>query len=237
VRDAYNDWQFHLIEKEIINFCNTDLSAFYLDIVKDRLYCSGPTRERKSAQTALYAILTNLLPLLAPVLAFTAEEAYLALRNEILRPNGVGSEESVHLLDFPAADPAFIDDELAKSWETLIEVRKDALKQIEVKRAEKLLGHSLEASVTVYADGELYGILERKREELAPLFVVSEVNVAARESAPQDAYAGEHVSVSVRRAEAKKCPRCWRYLGSVGAEASHPDLCSRCASVVAAYYS
>jgi isoleucyl-tRNA synthetase len=237
VLDAYGDWQFHLIEKEIINFCNTDLSAFYLDIVKDRLYCSGPTRERKSAQTALYAILTSLLPLLAPILAFTAEEAYLTLRNEILKPNGVGSEESVHLLDFPAVDSAFVDEELSKTWDSLIEVRKDALKQIEVKRAEKVLGHSLEASVTVYADGDLQGILERKREELAPLFVVSEVNVAARESAPQDAGLGERVSVAVRRAEAKKCPRCWRYLGGIGVETSHPDLCLRCASVVAAYYS
>jgi isoleucyl-tRNA synthetase len=237
VLESYKNWQFHMIVKDITGFCNTDLSAFYLDIVKDRLYCSGPTRERKSAQTVLYKILTNLLPLLAPILSFTAEEAYLTLAEEILKPCGVAAEKSVHLTNFPTIDPSCVDEGLARSWETLIAVRRDVLKQIEVLRTAKTIGHSLESAVTIYAEGELSSLLEEKRGDLAPLLVVSRVELARRELSPDGAYAGEKVDVVVEKSEAPKCARCWRFLESVGAIAEHPELCDRCASVVVSYYS
>ena len=237
VLNFYKNWQFHLIVKEIINFCNSDLSAFYLDIVKDRLYCSGPTRERASSQTALYKTIRNLLSLLAPMLSFTAEEAYLTLADEVLKPGSVPAEESVHLTDFPEVDPAFVDEKLARAYETLIEVRRDVLKQIEVERAKKVIGHPLEAAVTVYADEELLGLLKEKRAELAPLFVVSRVDLAPKNGAPAGAHAGERVDVSVEKAGARKCTRCWRYLESVGSSGAHPELCGRCSSVVTAHYS
>jgi len=155
----------------------------------------------------------------------------------LLKPGGVPAEESVHLTDFPEVDPAFVDEKLARSYETLIEVRRDVLKQIEVERAKKVIGHPLEAAVTVYADEEILGLLKEKRAELAPLFVVSRVDLAPKNGAPAGAHSGERVDVSVEKAGAQKCARCWRYLESVGSSGAHPELCGRCSSVVTAHYS
>jgi isoleucyl-tRNA synthetase len=212
VIDAYKSWQFHTVAKELLGFCSTDLSSFYLDIVKDRLYCSGPTQKRKSAQTAIYRTLLNLLSLLAPILSFTTEESYSILLNDILKPNGIQAEESVHLKDFPSANDDYIDDELAKTWDTLIEVRKDVLKQIEVLRTDKKIGHSLESVVHIYAEDGVFDILSGNIDELAPLFVVSEVHLLKKSSSPGDISTGEIVNVGVVKSEAHKCARCWRYL-------------------------
>ena len=236
IRSYYQDWQFHKIVKEILNFCNNDLSAFYLDIVKDRLYCSGPTKKRASSQTALYYTLRSLISLTAPILSFTCEEAYRALVNEIYTPNGIQSEESIHLTDFPRVDDSFIDSRLAATWDTLIEVRKDVLKQIEVLRTNKTIGHSLESAVHIYADDELYELLNQNIAELAPIFVVSRVSVGRKSESPAGAFNGELVNVYVQKEEAHKCERCWRYLESVGSNDKYPELCERCVSVVSRYY-
>jgi len=233
----YENWQFHLLVKDIVNFCNNELSAFYLDIVKDRLYCSGPGKERRSAQTALYYTLLNLLALSAPILAFTCDEAYWVLSNDILLPNGIEIEESIHLTDFPCPDDSFIDDQLAKTWDTLIEMRKDVLKQIEVMRTTRIIGHSLECEIDIYACDALYDLLIRNEKELSPLFVVSKVNTFRKNENPGDAFKGETFDVYVRKSSASKCVRCWRYLDSVGQNELHPTLCERCLAVVAEYYS
>ena len=233
VLQAYKNWQFHVITKELLNFCNIDLSSFYLDIVKDRLYCSGPSKKRTSSQTVLYRTLLNFLSLIAPVLSFTAEEAYKTLREEILLPGGVQSEESVHLTDFPDVDDQYIDEELAKIWDTLIEVRKEVMKQIETLRSEKTIGHPLESFVDLYAEGEVYRLLEENKEELAPMFVVSTVNLIQKDEPSEE----KLVDVKVRKSEYGKCERCWKYLDSVGADSSHPNICGRCVSVIKEYYS
>ena len=233
----YENWQFHILVKDIVNFCNNELSAFYLDIVKDRLYCSGPGKERRSAQTALYYTLLNLLALSAPILAFTCDEAYWVLSNDILLPNGIEIEESIHLTDFPCPDDSFIDDQLAKTWDTLIEMRKDVLKQIEVMRTTRIIGHSLECEIDIYACDALYDLLIRNEKELSPLFVVSKVNTFRKNENPGDAFKGETFDVYVRKSSASKCVRCWRYLDSVGQNELHPTLCERCLAVVAEYYS
>lgn len=237
VLKSYKNWQFHTIAKELQNFCNIDLSSFYLDIVKDRLYCSGPTKKRTSSQTVLYHTLLNLLSLLAPVLSFTTEEAYLTLKNEIHTPGGVKSEESIHLTELPSVNNHYMDGESAKIWDTLIEVRKDVLKQIEVLRAEKKIGHSLESVVELYAGENTYELLKENEEELAPLFVVSGVNLKRKNQSPAGVYKGALVDVEVHKSVAKKCERCWRYLESVGTDDKYPDLCERCASVIKTYYS
>ena len=234
---SYENWQFHTIVKELQNFCNIDLSSFYLDIVKDRLYCSGPAKERTSSQTVLYQTLLNLLSLLAPVLSFTAEEAYLTLKNEIYAPNGIKSEESIHLTELPGVNDGYMGEEYTKTWDTLIEIRKDVLKQIEVLRSEKKIGHSLESVVDLYADENTYELLQENEEELAPLFVVSGVNLKRKNKSPSGVYKGALVDVEVHKSGAKKCERCWRYLESVGADDKYPDLCERCASVIKTYYS
>jgi len=233
----YGSWQFHLIVKDIVNFCNNELSAFYLDVVKDRLYCSGPAHARKSAQTALYHTLQNLLSLTAPILSFTCEEAYGVFAKEILFPGGMSAEESVHLMDFPEVRKDFIDEELAKTWEALIDVRGDVLKQIENIRSEKTIGHSLECVIELYADGNLYELLKKNEQELAPLFVVSEVKLAEKSRSPKGAFQGEYVDVVATKSGASKCLRCWRYLQSVGQHEDHPELCERCAGVITEHYS
>jgi isoleucyl-tRNA synthetase len=236
VLEAYRSWQFHLIVKELVAFCNTDLSSFYLDIVKDRLYCSGPTLPRRSSQTALYETLTNVLSLIAPVLCFTAEEAYLVFAEEVRAPAGLESAESVHMTDFPQVREDFLDESLAETWNTLIAVRRDVLKPIEELRMDKIIGHSLESEVTLFAGGELADTLEKNRGELAPLFVVSGVALKPEAGAEGEAFEGEVVKVSVKKSEAPKCERCWRLLPSVGSDERHPTLCDRCASVVREHY-
>ncbi len=236
VLEHYRDWQFHLIVKEILNFCNIDLSSFFLDIVKDKLYCSGPTKPRKSSQTAIYYTLRNLLSLLAPVLSFTTEEAYRILTAEIMSPMGIDTEESVHLTDFPEVDESARDDALVKVWKTLIGVRRDVLKPIEELRIQKAIGHSLESEVTLFADGETYDFLKDNIGELAQLFVVSNVTLEKRNGRIPEAYSGDLVDVKVVKSKAQKCTRCWRFLKSVGKTRNHPDLCDRCASVVDKYY-
>jgi isoleucyl-tRNA synthetase len=236
VRGAYDSWQFHTIVQEITAFCNIDLSSFYLDITKDRLYCSGPTMKRRSAQTAIHTVLSVLLRLLAPILSFTSEEAYTALKDEVYIPAGVTAEQSIHLEDFPVPDGSWEDPSLSSVWKTLIEVRHDVLKPIESLRERKTIGHSLESKVTIYADGDVYAVLSENLDELAPLFVVSEVVLLTKDGAPKDAYNGEVVAVSVERSTLKKCSRCWRYERSVGLDPSHPELCGRCSSVVSQFY-
>ncbi|UCB46599.1 MAG: isoleucine--tRNA ligase [Spirochaetota bacterium] len=237
IKCAYETWQFHTIIQEILNFCTIDLSSFYLDIVKDRLYCSGPTKERRSAQTVINITLNGLLKLLAPVLVFTTEEAYATLREEIYTPYGLATEQSIHLADFPDIEEKWIDPKLAEIWNTLLAVRKDVLKPIELLREQKIIGHSLESVVHIYAAEETFSLLSQNREELAPLFVVSEVHLHKDGKPGNDAHQGELVSVEVEKSQAQKCNRCWKYEDTVGRENKYPDLCERCARVVTKYYS
>jgi isoleucyl-tRNA synthetase len=240
ILQSYESWQFHIIVKDIVNFCNNDLSSFYLDIVKDRLYCSGPTKKRASSQTALYYTLLNLLALTAPILSFTSEEGYTLLAREVHAPNGIDFEESIHLSYFPKPERSFIDNKLAKTWETLIEVRKDVLKQIEILRTEKNIGHSLECDVILLAEGKTYDLLQKNTEELAPLFVVSHVTLKQKSESfgsQGEIVQGKLVDLIVKKSTDKKCPRCWRYLKSVGKDRVYPELCERCASVISKSYS
>ncbi len=235
--DFYENWQFHTIIQEILNFCNIDLSSFYLDIVKDRLYCSGPTMERKSSLTAIHYTLLNLLTLLAPVLSFTTEEAYITLVNEIYKPNSIHAEKSIHLTNFPDLSEELLNKDLYEIWEILISVRKDVLKPIEVLRKEKVIGHSLESTINIYADDRIYKILNKNIDELAPLFVVSDVHLYRKNKSPTDTYQGELVNIEVKKSTSEKCKRCWKYDESVGQNDRYPDLCKRCSSVVDQYYS
>jgi isoleucyl-tRNA synthetase len=237
IKSAYETWQFHTIIQEILNFCNSDLSSFYLDIVKDRLYCSGPTKDRRSSQSVINITLTGLLKLLAPVLSFTTEEAYTILRDELYIPHGLATEPSIHFADFPDIEEEWIDPQLAKIWNTLIAVRKDVLKPIELLREQKIIRHSLESVVHIYAAEEIFDLLKNNIEELAPLFVVSEVHLHKDGNSGDGAHQGELVSVEVKKSTANKCIRCWKYEENVGQEDRYPDLCERCAKVVAKYYS
>lgn len=229
-RRAYESYEFHRVYHALNQFCAVTLSAFYLDILKDRLYTSAPaSRERRSAQTALHRILDSLCRLMAPVLSFTAEEAWgrLQKRNEAESLN-----TSIHLEEFPAPSPLPQEPELLSRWERLGSVREAVLQRLEAARSEKLLGNSLEAAVVLEAGGELGKLLQDYQRDLPALFIVSQVElapVATSQAHPSDL---PDLKIEIRKAQGEKCERCWNYRLDRGSNAAYPTLCARCASIL-----
>lgn len=218
VTGAYEAYEFHRVAHEAHNFCAVDLSSLYLDILKDRLYSElAGSPERRSAQTALAHILSVLTRLLAPVLVHTSEEVWQAA--------GLNAETpSVHLAPFPEADPALKDAELAGRFSSLLDVRDEVYRQIEDARQSGEIGKPMEAMVSVAPAAEEDDLLRASANLLAPLFIVSKVEVLAPSSN------GRQVRVS--RAPGVKCERCWLIREDTGHDAAHPGLCGRCADVV-----
>ena len=226
VTKAYDDFEFHIVFHSIHNFCAVDMSAFYLDILKDRLY-TAPTasRERRSGQTAMHDILSSLVRLMAPVLSFTADEVWTYLKHTDPVP-------SVFLADFPKPEERYLDDGLNARWERLQAVRGEAAKVLEALRKEKKIGHSLDASVTLFAEPALHAFLTNYSKDLPFIFIASQVAVAQEAEAPADAFASDAVKglkIIAEKAAGQKCGRCWMYQESVGTVQDHPQICSRCA--------
>ena len=225
VREAYEQYQFHVVYYTLYNFCTVDLSSLYLDVLKDRLYTSKASSiARRSAQTAMTAVLETMVQLLAPILTFTAEEVWQAL------PSYPGKAESVHLTCFPEVNEAFLQPELAETWKTLITVKGEVAKAIETARQNKILGHSLDAAVFISAPEKLRAMLATHREDLRALLIVSDVRIGAEQADGQAFPSAEiaGLSVSVSRAPGEKCHRCWVYSETVGSSTEHPTLCKRC---------
>jgi len=222
VRAAYQDYEFHVLYHSLHNFCAVDLSAFYLDVLKDRVYTSGPaSRLRRSAQTAMYEILVSLVKLMAPVLSFTADEVW----RFIPMPD---RPASVHLTEFPRVRTDLLDEGLAQEWDRLLAVRDQVLRTLEVARKDRQIGSAQEAAVEVQAVGEELEFLARHREALETVCIVSRLTVRPA----QGEAAGSDLAVRVDRAPGRKCQRCWNYRESVGASATHPALCDRCVGVL-----
>jgi len=220
VLEAYRESQFHVVYHTLLNFCSVDLSAFYLDVLKDRLYVLAPDDPaRRASQTVLHNVLESLVLLMSPVLSFTAEEIWQAL------PSRPGRAESVFLEPFAATAPAPDADRLLARWDRLIEVRRLVNKALEGAKAE--IGKSLEAAVTISADAETRAFLAGFGGQLAEVFIVSAVELR------EDAASKEPV-VSVRRAAGRKCARCWCWSTRVGEAAAHPEICPRCAAALEA---
>jgi isoleucyl-tRNA synthetase len=220
VRTAYDAYEFHAIFHALNNFCSVDLSAVYLDILKDRLYTfRKDAHERRSSQTVLYDVLVALTKLMAPVLSFTADEIWQMLP-EAARKEAAG----VHLASFPKADPKWADAKLAERWAKLLEVRTAVQASLEEKRRDKIIGSSLEASVVLRVDDALQGILKPYADDLTTLFIVSR---AALERGT-----GSGMTVEVKKADGEKCGRCWNYRPAVGTFTDHPTLCDRCVEAI-----
>jgi isoleucyl-tRNA synthetase len=187
--------------------------------------------ERRSAQTVLHEILVALVKLMAPILAFTAEEIWDYL------PTASKDESSVHLSEFPQVNTAYVDDVLADRWERLMEVRGEVLKALEQARNTKLIGTSLEAQVDLYVPaGEWRELLDAYIDSLPMIYIVSTVALQPSEGAPAGAMASDIVSglkVHVRRARGLKCVRCWHWREDVGQHPEHPALCGRCVARIA----
>lgn len=231
VLKAYEDYEFHVMYHAVHNFCTVDLSAIYLDILKDRLYTEkADSRLRRSAQTAMYKILTSLVRLVAPVLCFTAEEVWQDL------PNKEEREWSVHMASMPELNDKFLDKALDEKWKKRLAVRSVITKALEEARQAKTIGHPLDAEVTVYAKGEAYDILKAMEKELADFCIVSQTKlVEGTESAPENAVSDDegNVKVTVSVCELEKCERCWKRTPDVDSDPAHPHVCARCAHVLA----
>lgn len=230
VLKAYDDYEFHVMYHAVHNFCTVDLSAIYLDILKDRLYTEkADSKLRRSAQTAMYEILTTLVRLVAPVLCFTSEEVWQAL------PNKEEREWSVHMSDMPKVNEAYLDKALDEKWKKRLAVRSVAMKALEEARQAKAIGHPLDAEVTVYADGEAYDIVKAMEKELADFLLVSQTHIVeGSATAPENAASNEEgtVKASVAVCTLAKCERCWKRSADVDADPKHPGVCARCAHVL-----
>jgi len=225
VTEAYEHYSFHDVYHAIYHFCVVEMSAFYLDVLKDRLYTfRADSPERRGSQWVLLRVLKALTAMMAPILSFTAEE---------VNRHTPGAPGSIFDEDFPAPDDTLVDEELEERWLRLIALREDVTKALELRRAEKTIGNSLEARLTLYADGETADLLRRHEAELPAIFIVSEVELAPAASAPEDAFRGETESlrVGVARAAGTKCPRCWNWRRDVAPESGTP-LCGRCRRVL-----
>jgi isoleucyl-tRNA synthetase len=234
VRASYDEFAFHRIYHRLNHFCIVDLSAFYFDVLKDRLYTSAPKSvARRSAQTAIWRIGEALVRLLAPIMSFTSEEVWDYM------PKGAGRGESVHLALFPSTEEILgktdsVESEGSDSeqktgddWTTLRAVRDEVLKALEEARNNKLIGTGLEAQVIVAASDPIYSVLSRHADQLRYFFIVSAVTLTETSGNGTGA-----VHVEVKKADGLKCERCWNYSTHVGEDKRYPTVCERCSAVL-----
>ncbi len=220
VQAGYNDFDFHVAFHSIHNFCVIDMSNFYLDIIKDRLYCEGEkSLERRSAQTAMYRILSGVARLIAPIMSFTAEEIWSYLPH-----CAADNSESIFLNQMPEKSGIEFGDEFIAKWELIYSTREAVNKVLEEKRNEKIIGKSLEANIVIHCGDDMFEKYSSLSDHLAEILIVSGVSVVKDKD-------GE-TEFEVVKATGDKCERCWAYSETVGKDSEHPTLCSRCASVV-----
>ncbi len=236
VRNGYETFDFRQIVHELDYFCAVDMSATYLDILKDRLY-TFPTDSpaRRGSQMVLFRIVTGLARLMAPILSFTAEDVWDALPK---RDTASAAHDSVHLSTFPEPSPLEHQRELEERWKQLLDIRSRVLGTLEQKRQEKVIGSSLEAKVTITTPRRDWSALLRSyHEDLPALFIVShvalpDVDEARATDTRKESAASLDLFTRVERAEGRKCERCWHYRPAVGRHARHPALCDRCVEAV-----
>ena len=225
--EAYDEFEFHLVYYAIRNFCTIDLSNFYLDIIKDRLYVEKPDSvSRRAAQTTIYRILRDMTLVFAPILAFTCEEIWANLpKSKDHNP------EACVFNEMPKGSKGDETAEFMAKWERIRNIRDDVNKALENARNQKVIGKSLEAMLTLKADGELYDFLKANEAVLEPVFIVSQVVLEKGEVAAATGEV-EGLQVTVSKAHGEKCERCWAYSDTVGKDEKHLTLCARCAAII-----
>jgi len=235
VLGAYMKYEFHTVYHSLHNFCVTTMSSLYLDILKDRLYASGPDEtKRRAAQTVIHRILDGLLRLMAPILSFTTAEAWEHLNGD---GSNLPAERSIFFASFPAVDDIEVDEAVTATWDRLLAIRGEITRVLEAARRDKVIGLSLDAEVLVQAGGETAAFLADKWELLQEVCIVSSLSrvesfdglgLAGVEAAEDIA----DLRIGVRPAPGEKCERCWTIATSVGQDSDHPSVCGRCAQVV-----
>lgn len=228
VTRAYADYEFHVVFHTVHKFCTVDLSSIYFDIIKDRLYCNDKNDPaRRASQTVLHRLINDLVVILAPILAFSCEEIWSYIRKE-------NDPLSVQLLTWPQTSGEYQDKKLEDKIDRILQVREVASKAMEEARGQKIIGHSLGAWLTIYADREWLELLQNTTE-LDKILIVSRVDLEPAANRSEDAVTLDEVSgvwVKVQAAEGHKCERCWIIDLTVGADPRHETLCQRCAQVV-----
>ena len=229
VRAAYDRYDFSTVYTTINNFVAVELSSFYLDIAKDVVYIEGTdNKDRRAMQTVMYDTLMTLLKVLTPIIPHTTEELW----------SYIGAEEaSVQLTDFPEVDEQANFADLRAKWNKIIAIRDEVLKALEEARNAKVIGKSLEAKLSVYADSDVVALLNDSNVDFAQLSIVSQFVVAGtKEQAPENALVLDKTAIVVEKADGEKCERCWTISETVGSNEKHATLCKRCAEVVETYY-
>ncbi len=226
---AYDGFEFHRLYHDLHNFCAVDLSSFYFDVLKDRLYTfAASSPERRSAQTVLHEILLTLTKLMAPLLSFTAENVWQHLPGK--------EEESVHLASWPRLDESYLNEKLEERWARLLRVREEVYRILEKARREKMIGNFLEAKVALYStSSNLTSFLKEYESELTTVFIVSRVELTEVKTLPEDVSSGEEIKelgIRAERARGRKCERCWIWSETVGERKEHPTICQRCLKVI-----
>ena len=221
VSAAYESYDFHVLYHAIHNFCSVEMSSYYLDILKDRLYAyKADSFERRSAQTAMYEIMLDLVVMIAPVLSFTMEEVWQFMKKPASMP------ESVFMMPWPECKEEYIDEALESKWDNFIEIRSEITRVLEGARRAKTIGHSLDAKVELHATGEALAILRSVEGDLATLLIVSQAKLVEGLAGGVEATGREDLKVTVQAAEGEKCERCWIYSDTVGKDAEHPTVCA-----------
>jgi len=238
VMDSYESFQLHRVYRDIHNFCTRELSSFYLDVLKDRVYTLGKdSLPRRSAQTVLYEVATSLIKLTAPILSHTAEEAW-QMMPEI-------EQRSIFLTNLPRVEKKYWNERLAEKWKRILLLRKSVVKALEIARKEKIIGSSLEAEVDFYTpEKELATFLHNNESQWKEIFIVSEAKVF-EELPPMSTNLRKdelevmmrseempELHLRVKRAPGRKCVRCWNWSLTVGENREHPQICARCVEVV-----
>jgi isoleucyl-tRNA synthetase len=231
---AYSDYRFHAVFHHIYQFCTVDMSAQYLDILKDRLYCElSDGRPRRSAQTVLYRIASDLLRLMAPILSFTSEEAWLHLNNA-----SPEQDQSIFLTEFPKASDVVLGPDLSDEWEMLWKVRSEVTKALELARKERFIGLALDAKVSICPSEDVRDFVARNRDILKTLAIVSQLETRDTiENKDGLVWRSEDMpglTVQVTRALGEKCARCWTWSEDIGNDPVWTDVCGRCAGVLRA---
>lgn len=221
--ESYDKYDFHEAYQAINVFCVTDMSSFYLDIIKDRLYTAkANSKERRAAQTTMYIILDSLVRMLAPLTSFTAEEIW-----KYMNKSKNEKVESVMLTIYPEVNSQYENEELRAKWEKIVKIKEIVSKKLEEARAEKIIGHSLNAKVTLFAEGDLYKFIKENKELLQTVFIISNLEVEENQRSNE-----EKLGVKIEQAEGEKCERCWMYSTTVGEDKENPTICHRCSEAL-----
>ncbi len=236
VASAYEHFNFHEVFHDIYNFCIVDMSSFYLDVLKDRLYTYKPDSiERRAAQWVFSQILLTLTRVMAPIISFTAEEVWQSIRNEkIGKKQEIRTiEESVFLAPFPEFNEQYYDQDLEKRWNELFLLRNEVNKALEIRRTEKFIGNSLEAKVILFLPEHYKNILSKYSDFLTTFLIVSAADISDIKRA--DSYKSAEIDgleITVEKAPGGKCQRCWNWSEFVGTFDNAPEICERCHNVI-----